>query len=212
MTRPPSEHSSHFSWTRWLIVSLVVIAVAHGADPLAWRALRMPDVYDKDWGRLLRSLGYLPTWGAVALAYWLQLRDRPPGGRVAAYLALSPTVGGIVAEVGKILSRRLRPDDTTFGYAFRPYSDHFWSNKGMGLPSSHTLVAFAGAAALARIFPRARWVFYGLAAGCGLTRVMANAHFLSDTVVAACLGVAVGELLASRLRVPDPGAGGLDPS
>ena len=82
----------------------------------------------------------------------------------------------------------------------------------MGLPSSHTLVAFAGAAALARVFPRARWVFYVLAGGCAITRVMANAHFLSDVTVAACLGVAVGWMLADRLEVPDPSRGGLDPS
>jgi membrane-associated phospholipid phosphatase len=196
---------------RWLIVSVVAIIAAHLADEVAWRTLRMSDVYEKDWGRLLRSLGYLPTWWAVALAYWLEARDRPHGGRVALYLALSPTAGGGVAELGKILMRRLRPDDLTFGYAFRPYSDHFWSNKGMGLPSSHTLCAFAGAAALAHVFPRARWVFYALAAGCAVTRVMANAHFLSDVTVAACLGVAVGWVLADRLRVPDSRTGGLDP-
>lgn len=205
MTRPaPST-----PWTRWLLVSAVLIAAAHAADPLAWRVLRMPDVYEKDWGRLLRSLGYLPTWGAIALAYWLERRGRPGGGRVAGYLALSPTLGGAVAEVGKVLFRRLRPDDLTFGYTFRPYSDHFWSNKGMGLPSSHTLVAFAGAAALAQLFPRARWVFYALAAGCAVTRVMANAHFLSDVTVAACLGVAMGWFLAGRLGVPDPVSSGV---
>lgn len=220
MTRPATPFSTPSSgsaittraWVRWLIVSAVLITAAHLADAFAWRTLRMPDVYEKDWGRLLRSLGYLPTWGAIALAYWLEARDRPSGGRVAGYLALSPTLGGGVAELGKILFRRLRPDDLTFGYAFRPYSDHFWSNKGMGLPSSHTLCAFAGAAALARVFPRARWVFYALAAGCAVTRVMANAHFLSDVTVAACLGVGVGWLLGDRLSIPDPSRHGLDPS
>lgn len=217
MTRPGTPSSTRSStttraWQRWLIVSVVVIGAAHLADATAWRVLRMPNVYDKDWGRLLRSLGYLPTWGAVALAYWLEARDRPGGGRVAAYLALAPTLGGLVAEIGKILFRRLRPDEINFAYAFRPYSDHFWSNRGMGLPSSHTLVAFAGAAALARVFPRARWVSYVLAGGCAITRVMANAHFLSDVTVAACLGVAVGWMLADRLEVPDPSRGGLDPS
>lgn len=201
MTRP---------WLRWLMLSALLIGVAHIADHTAWSALRMPTVYEKDWGRLLRSMGYLPTWGAIALAYWLQQRgaprapDAPSAGRVAGYLVLSPTLGGALAELLKICFRRLRPDELTFGYALRPYSDHFWSNKGMGLPSSHVLVAFAGAAALSQLFPRARWVFYGLAGGCALTRVMANAHFLSDTVVAACLGVAVGALLATRLGVRRP--------
>lgn len=199
MTRPSSTQTLKPWLVRWLLLSLVAIGLAHLADSLAWRTLPVPDVYEKDWGRLLRSLGYLPTWGVVALAYWLEQRGRGGAGRMAGYLIVSPTLGGIVAEVGKLLFRRLRPDADTFGYAFRPFSDHFWSNKGMGLPSSHTLVAFAGAAALAHRFPKARWVFYGLAAGCAITRVMANAHFLSDTVVAACLGILVGQLLALRM-------------
>ncbi len=199
MTRPSSTQTLKPWLVRWLLLSIAAIALAHLADSVAWRTLRMPDVYDKDWGRLLRSLGYLPTWGVVALAYWLDQRGREGAGRVAGYLMLSPTVGGIVAETGKLIFRRLRPDADTFGYVFRPFSDHFWSNKGMGLPSSHTLVAFAGAAALANRFPKARWVFYVLATGCAITRVMANAHFLSDTVVAACLGILVGQLLAMRM-------------
>lgn len=203
MTRPSSTQTLKPWLVRWLLLSMVAIVLAHLADSLAWRTLRLPDVYEKDWGRLLRSLGYLPTWGIVALAYWLDMRGRPNAGRTAGYLIVSPTVGGIVAEAGKLLFRRLRPDAETFGYAFRPYSDHFWSNRGMGLPSSHTLVAFAGAAALAQRFPRARWVFYLLAGGCALTRVMANAHFLSDTVVAACLGIAVGQILATRVLLPE---------
>ena len=190
MTRP---------WLRWFIVAAVLIAAAHLADPFAWRALRLPTVYDKDWGRLLRSLGYLPTWGALALAYWLEQRDQPVGGRVAGYLALAPTLGGASAELLKLVFRRLRPDELTFGYALRAFGDQPWSTKGLGLPSSHTLVAFAGAAALARVFPRAAGVCYALAAGCALTRVMANAHFLSDVVAAACIGWAVAAWLASRL-------------
>ncbi len=184
-----------------MLLSLVAIVAAHLADAWAWRALRLPGVYEKDWGRLLRSLGYLPTWGAIALSYWLQQRDEPRAARMAGYLALAPTVGGLTAEVLKLVFRRLRPDSDAFGYAFRPFTDQWWSNRGMGLPSSHTLVAVAGAAALAQLFPRARWVFYLLAAGCGLTRVMSTAHFLSDTVVAACVGMALSAWLARKMGV-----------
>jgi membrane-associated phospholipid phosphatase len=54
------------------------------------------------------------------------------------------------------------------------------------------LVAFGGAAVLAHLYPRARWLWYTLAAGCAATRVLAMGHFLSDTVVAAVCGLAVG--------------------
>ncbi len=188
------------AWTRWLLVSAAAIAAAHLLDETAWRLVRLPSVYDRDWGRLLRSMGFLPTWLLLALAYWLQVPSGALRRRGTWLLVLGPTLGGLSAEVLKLLLRRLRPEVDQFGYAFRPFADGPWSNRGMGLPSSHTLVAFAGAFALARLFPRARWVFYALAAGCGMSRVMATAHFLSDTVVAAC--VAWGVVAAVAVRLP----------
>jgi membrane-associated phospholipid phosphatase len=77
-------------------------------------------VYDRAWGRMLRTGGYLPFWGVAAL----------------------------------------------------------------GLPSSEAAVAF-GAAVMARLFPEARGLWYGIALGCALTRVAARAHFMSDVVLAA---------------------------
>ena len=64
------------------------------------------------------------------------------------------------------------------------------------MPSSHVMVAFAGAAVLSRVFPRAWWIWYLLASGCALTRVLALGHFFSDTVVAAFLGYVVGVVMA----------------
>lgn len=198
-TDSPGPSAPRQPWARWLLVSALAIVAAHLLDELAWRAVRVPTVYDKDWGRLLRSMGFLPTWLVIAVAYWLQVRE-PEARRAGTWLlTLGPTLGGISAELLKLLLRRLRPDPEQFGYLFRSFAEGPLSNKGMGMPSSHTLVAFAGAFALARLFPRARWVFYLLAAGCGLSRVMATAHFLSDTVVAACVAWGVVALLAHRV-------------
>ena len=111
-------------------------------------------------------------------------------------LLAAPTFGGATAELLKILVRRLRPDAETFGYVWRPFSEHLLSTKGLGMPSSHVMVAFAGAAALARVFPRGRLLWYVLAAGCATARVLSGGHFLSDTVAAAFLGYAVGAWLS----------------
>jgi membrane-associated phospholipid phosphatase len=53
------------------------------------------------------------------------------------------------------------------------------------------MVAFAAATIMARLFPRARWVFYLLAVGCAATRVMARAHYVSDVSFGALLGWAI---------------------
>jgi membrane-associated phospholipid phosphatase len=92
----------------------------------------------------------------------------------------------------KLVIRRERPNTNGGDYGFRPWSDEPFSTAGLALPSSHTMVAFAACTALARIFPGARWVWYGLAAGCAITRVLDRAHFVSDIALGALLGWSVG--------------------
>lgn len=198
-TRMTSANSERSRWVRFLIIAVAAIACAHLLDATAWRSARLLSVNDKDWGRLLRSMGYLPTWGVIALGFWLQQQDHPRRTAYAWALVLGPALGGSLAEVLKLSIRRLRPNPDLFEYAFRPFADGPLSNRGMGMPSSHVLVAFAGAAVLAQLYPRARWLWYTLAAGCAATRVLAMGHFLSDTVVAAVLGVVVGGWVWSRV-------------
>jgi membrane-associated phospholipid phosphatase len=57
------------------------------------------------------------------------------------------------------------------------------------------MVAFSAAAMLSRLFPRAAPVWYAFAIGCGLSRVLAGAHFVSDIAVAALAGYAVTALV-----------------
>ena len=199
-----SANSERSRWIRFLIIAVVAIACAHLLDATAWRSARLLSVNDKDWGRLLRSMGYLPTWGVIALGFWLQQQDHPRRTAYAWALVLGPALGGSLAEVLKLTIRRLRPNPDLFEYVFRPFADGPLSNRGMGMPSSHVLVAFAGAAVLAQLYPRARWLWYTLAAGCAATRVLAMGHFLSDTVVAAVLGVAVSTLYWHRWVEPLP--------
>ena len=189
----PARH-----WLGFLALAGACVVAAHFADEFVWRAWRDPKVNDRDWGRLLRSMGYLPTWLIVAGGVWLHDKGRPRWGWRGGLLVAAPLAGGAVAEMLKMLVRRLRPDADVFGYAWRPFSEHLLSTKGLGMPSSHTMVAFAGAAAMARVFPQGWWLWYLLAAGCAATRVLSLGHFVSDTVAAAFLGYAVGVLI-SRL-------------
>lgn len=174
----------------------IAIILAHVLDPWAFRALRMEGVYSGDLGRLLRVQGFLPTWIAVGLA--LALHDPERGWRVlrgrGGLLVASAAAGGIVAEGLKLVFRRLRPGELG-EYVFRPFTERPFHSGGLGLPSSHALVAFGAAAMLSRLFPRARVLWWTLAWGCGLSRIAAGAHFLSDVVVAAGLGWLMGALL-----------------
>lgn len=181
--------------TMWLIGCVLVFgALPMVADQWVYDHAYYKNVYDQDWARLLRVMGFAPTWAIAALAMWLH--ERPAATQRAAarawYLLTVPAAGGILAEVLKLLLRRERPYVMDGAYSFRPWSDHPFSTSGLAWPSSHTMVAFAAATALARLFPRAKWVWYFLAAGCGITRILAHAHFLSDVTLGALFGWCVG--------------------
>jgi membrane-associated phospholipid phosphatase len=61
-------------------------------------------------------------------------------------------------------------------------------------PSGHATTAFAVAAALARAVPARRRVWVVVAGGVALSRVLLNAHFLSDVLSGALLGWWGGQL------------------
>lgn len=176
-----------------LAITLAFLVVPALADTWTYQHVWNPKVYEQDWGRLLRVMGFWPTWLAVALAVWLVQREHDAARAKRSFwlLAGSPAVAGLLAEVMKLVIRRERPDSGAGEWVFRDWSDHPFSTSGLATPSSHTMVAFGAATMLARVFPRARWVFYVLAWGCGVTRVLAHAHFVSDVTFGALLGWAV---------------------
>src|SRR5690606_34907010 len=80
-------------------------------------------------------------------------------------------------------------------YVFRSFTEDTFSSSGLGMPSSHAIVAFGSAAMLSRLFPRAWPIWWALAWGCGLTRVLHGRHFVSDVVLAAIVGWLVAAIL-----------------
>lgn len=202
MTSPSHQHTSHATpagrgvsrarmalWGAGVIVALVV---AHVLDGPARSVMPDPRAESRDWHRLARVMGYVPTWAVVAVALVLHDRAgrREAGGRWllrGAYVLGAAAAGGAAAEIGKLLVRRLRPG-AEMVYEFRPFSEDLWSTSGIGMPSSHTAVAFAAAGALTKLFPAASGVWILLAAACGWTRLLDDAHYLSDVVAGAILG------------------------
>jgi membrane-associated phospholipid phosphatase len=201
-----------------LTITLAATAIAMLADTWVFLHIENPAVHDRDWGRLLRVMGFAGTWVLLALAVGLQEgadpARRPLAKRRAWLLFWSPVLAGGVAEVLKIVVRRERPALHDGLYGFRPWDERTWSGAGLAFPSSHAAVAFGGAALLARLYPRARWVGYTLAAGCAATRVLARAHFVSDVVFAAGIGWVTAWALTRRWNVggaaapSEPAAGG----
>lgn len=187
---------------RFLALSVFALIVAHLLDARAFEYLRYPEVNSQDWGRLLRVMGFLPTWILAAAALALHDAGRSPRFRRASLMFFSPALAGLAGEILKIAIRRLRPGETG-AYIFRPFSERTFSSGGLGMPSTHAIVAFGAAAILSRLFPRAWPVWWLLAWGCGLTRVLHGRHFLSDVVLAAIVAWLVAALLWRKWGITD---------
>jgi membrane-associated phospholipid phosphatase len=216
---------------RALGTALVLIAVALAVDGPAWQYLVNERVYEEDWGRLLRVMGFVPTWLLAGLALWLverpvrvgvgageygiqrgavadmggndadRQRERKRARRRSLYLVGTVLLSGIVGELLKLVFRRRRPGEGFELYDFRSWADRPFHNGGLSMPSTHAVVAFGAAVALTKLWPRAWPVWWLLAAGCGFTRVLARAHYASDIVMAALIAAAVGSWLARRLGI-----------
>jgi membrane-associated phospholipid phosphatase len=119
-------------------------------------------------------------------------------------------IGAVVAAAYKAITGRAHPthvtdDDLTHIFKFGILRGGvFW-----GWPSSHTTIAFAMAATIVTLFPKARWldylvVAYALYVGIGVSMTI---HWLSDFVAGALLGTVIGVVVGRAFLLNQHEAG-----
>ena len=133
--------------------------------------------------------------GAAFLAASRRGEGAAPFFEDATVIAQAVTITAAATEWAKVLFHRPRP------YLFVPGAAPPSADDGRSMPSSHTSVAFAAAAAYASILHRrgiARshaaqiGVLFGAAAVTGALRVVAHRHFPTDVAAGAALGFVIG--------------------
>lgn len=94
---------------------------------------------------------------------------------------------GVFIHIVKFCVGRQRPhkSETFDPFVFHPLTTH-WDFHSFA--SGHTQVMFTVATMFAVAFPRAKWVFFVIAAFFGFTRVIIHDHFLSDVIGGAVVG------------------------
>ncbi len=103
---------------------------------------------------------------------------------------------GIAVNLFKIVFGRGRPKtmDTEGPFAALPFTiDPTYAS----FPSGHATTAFAFAAVLSLVLPRARMGFLALAAVLSFSRVVVGAHYPSDVLAGAFLGIGFTYALAA---------------
>ncbi len=190
---------------RWLLafaLTALMLIVLSVADRALILQLAEPEKRDDSWRWALKQVGDIRLWVGVAVVAFLWKRDwRWPAGLLG-----SAALAGGLAELAKHVLGRERPvrefviqNDAYYVWKdgpLGPFLGGFWEKTNLGLPSSHTAVAFGGAAVLGVLAPKLRLPALILATGCGLTRVLAGAHYPTDVALGAVLGVSAAAIIA----------------
>lgn len=145
----------------------------------------------------------LPGFAAFAATWGYATLIHSSAGKSEAWNMLeSAGLASLTGFMMKYTFGRQRPDETT--------SSNKWFAGGSSFPSLHVSAAFAIGTVLAESGnPRIRWirrvVGYGIGIGTAYLRMKHNAHWLSDTVAAAALGMATAHFVMDRRAHQDMG-------
>ena len=185
---------------RYAVIAIVLIALSLLADGWVAEHVRFGRVYETDWGRMLRNFGYLPFWLLAAIA--LALHDREQQGswwRRGALLLAAPALAGNRGRAAQ--------DHSCAACARRMWEAHTHSARSAIIHSARAASVFraatpsspSGRPRFSRdCFRVHECVWYAAAVGCAVSRLLAHAHYLSDVVAAALIGV--GRRLWRSLR------------
>lgn len=117
----------------------------------------------------------------------------------AAFIFVSIASLSLIIPPLKFVIGRSRPalyfSDGVHGYFHFTWDAYYWS-----MPSGHAAMAFALASALCILWPRYWYIYFGGAILVAASRVITNAHFLGDVMVAAGVAMFVPRLVARLFR------------
>lgn len=104
------------------------------------------------------------------------------------YVCISCAVAIVIGEGLKVVLARYRP---VMLFESGEYGLHFFSTKWAlnSTPSGHTLRTFSIMTALSMLFPRGRILFLATAVLVGISRIAVTAHYPSDVLFGAFIGI-----------------------
>ncbi|RMG05047.1 MAG: phosphatase PAP2 family protein [Planctomycetota bacterium] len=185
----------------WIVVFVVAAPIAFSIDlPAAgwFHAGNVPKAFREIFA-LSEVFGHgLGVVLIVATVWALDARRRWAVPRLLA----GAWCAGLAADVIKALVGRIRPRDLLA--PGQPIVHSVWNTftgwlpvvhadvHGHSFPSAHTATAFGLAVSLASIYPRGAWWFYVLACLVACQRLDCSAHYPSDVLAGAAVGLLIG--------------------
>ncbi|MDB5225338.1 MAG: hypothetical protein JWL87_290 [Candidatus Adlerbacteria bacterium] len=191
-------------WHALFIVATYLLVVS-GFDWWYFTQTRSPYLFELT---LPAAIGgfFVPIIVPVLWYGWGSWRKNRKAMLAAATLAQAQGLGWLISSVYKAFTGRIQPEFLTYTNMTdisHQFNFGFWQHGIFwGWPSSHTAVAFAGAAALIGMYPKNKVLavvagLYALYIGIGIS---VSIHWFSDFVAGAILGALVGTVVARQLK------------
>ena len=201
-----------FSPLEWsAIIASLVVASLLLIDPLVFGVVRHFNPEIRGFFRSFTDLGkanWILIPSGIGIAILLALRTRKNGIRKQAAYGYGAQILGFVfvavagaSFVGMVIKNtlgRARPKlyDELGSFEFHPFA---YTADFASFPSGHATTIFALGAVLAILLPKARVYIFVAAAWVAATRFLIGAHYISDAVAGALLGLGFVYLLRDRL-------------
>lgn len=117
----------------------------------------------------------------------------------AFFVLCSVLAASIVGKLLKIIIGRMRPVffEALDKVGFVPFSTDWAFNS---MPSGHTFASFAGLVMLGLLAPRVKWFTWSLAIVIGLSRICVGAHWPSDVILGAFIGMVAADFVKAGLK------------
>ena len=115
------------------------------------------------------------------------------------YVFCSVFMAALTAGILKNLIGRSRPllFDALGIRLFEPFSSDYAFHS---MPSGHAAIGFAGLVMLGMLFPRVKWATWTFAITLGIARIYVGAHWPSDVVFGAFVGMVCADIVKSFLK------------
>ncbi|MCB9866555.1 MAG: phosphatase PAP2 family protein [Phycisphaerales bacterium] len=205
LARDAAVERRRYTWRWWrLVMALAIGAIAFFALEMVdvpigrWcaRAVHIEDgsAFEQIVGGFRNFAQVLTLVVVIVLVALFDTRRK----RIIIALLVAQAGAKVTYEVAKHTIARDRPyvvtarvDDEAGGAPVDTWRGVRMGNSSrdyQSFPSGHTAAAFVMAGVLVWYYPRAAVMFWVLAVGCGVTRVLQLAHWPSDCAVGAALG------------------------
>lgn len=187
--------SAIFLLTMFLFDAAAIRGVGHLPRFIVWSFDQITDFGKSAWFLLPLGILFLGLAALPSLPRVPQLVVGAIMVRVG-FLFVAIGVPSLFDTIIKRMIGRARPlvGGSLDPYLFNPFH---WTPDYASLPSGHATTAFAALAAFGTLWPRGRTVFLIYALLIAVSRVVVTAHYPSDVLAAALVGM-VGALLVRR--------------